>query len=880
MEIVVLGVLAVLAVPVGVVVLFVQVAGLKARAERLEREVAALRAAAGLAAAPVGAGAEAAALATDLAAGGAVAPTVAGAVPAPDRAAAAAAVPEPVARRAPSAAGRLAVWLRENWVYAVSGVSLALAGVFLVQYGMERGYLPPAARVGFALLFGLALVALGEAVRRRFGGREQAATAYLPDVFSGAGVVSAFAALVAARQLYGLIGAEAAFAGLVVTAAGAVLLGWLNGPFLAALGLGGAALSPFVVGGNAEAADWLYGYFALVAAVGLAVDAVRRWAWVSVLALALGFGAGGVLFLGGGGAEGWALLCFALVPLAVALPCLRLMPDQAGPSCLEAVLRRGGVPVFPVRLAAGAVLAASVALVAVPGGMLPLMLLALMAGMLAVWSEEAPGVQDLALLPAAGFLLRLGIEGVNGGALAYVFGQAAGRGPEVAAPLTVTWLLALAVAVTLAFAWRAARGGAHPVVMAAAAALVAPVAALVLELVWPVSTVIGAYPWALQVVALAALMTGLALRFARVDRRRAAYFVLSALSLIALALFLVTSAAALTLALAVLVVVAAWLDKRLDLPEMGWFMQAGVLVIGWRVTVDPGIGWALDGPWGAVLLAHAGPLAGYAAALWLMRGLPGAMARSGARAFLESGFVGTAAILADVVLVRLIDANDSGDAHWVVALAGYPWLVLALVQLYRVKGVAGWLRWLRLGLAAFGGLVSGLAVLVTVTLVNPLVWGGQVSGPLVADTLLVAYGVPAVTLLWAQGRLGHLWRWLRGAMLALGAGLAGLYAVLEVRRFWRGDDLSVAGVTQPELYSYTVALLLLGAALLWQAIAKASPSLRRVAMGVIAVTVAKVFLVDAAGLSGLMRVFSFLALGLSLAGLAWLNRWAAGRMAG
>ena len=33
----------------------------------------------------------------------------------------------------------------------------------------------------------------------------------------------------------------------------------------------------------------------------------------------------------------------------------------------------------------------------------------------------------------------------------------------------------------------------------------------------------------------------------------------------------------------------------------------------------------------------------------------------------------------------------------------------------------------------------------------------------------------------------------------------------------------------------------------------------------------------ASGLSGLTRVFSFLALGLSLAALAWLNRWAAAR---
>ena len=72
-------------------------------------------------------------------------------------------------------------------------------------------------------------------------------------------------------------------------------------------------------------------------------------------------------------------------------------------------------------------------------------------------------------------------------------------------------------------------------------------------------------------------------------------------------------------------------------------------------------------------------------------------------------------------------------------------------------------------------------------------------------------------------------------------------------------------------------MLILGAALLWRAITTGSQTTRRAAMAVIGLTAAKVFLIDASGLSGLVRVFSFLALGLSLAGLAALNRWAASR---
>lgn len=80
------------------------------------------------------------------------------------------------------------------------------------------------------------------------------------------------------------------------------------------------------------------------------------------------------------------------------------------------------------------------------------------------------------------------------------------------------------------------------------------------------------------------------------------------------------------------------------------------------------------------------------------------------------------------------------------------------------------------------------------------------------------------------------------------------------------------GVTQPELYSYTVAMMLAAAGLLLLAWLRGSDGLRRLAMAGAAVTIAKVFLVDMEGLTGLIRVASFIGLGLALAGLAWVNR--------
>ncbi|MEZ5768532.1 MAG: DUF2339 domain-containing protein [Paracoccaceae bacterium] len=80
----------------------------------------------------------------------------------------------------------LLAWLKINWIYVVSAVSLALAGLFLVEYGIEIGLLTPAVRVLAGLLLGTGFVAGGEYIRRKWGDRSDVATAFLPSVFSEA----------------------------------------------------------------------------------------------------------------------------------------------------------------------------------------------------------------------------------------------------------------------------------------------------------------------------------------------------------------------------------------------------------------------------------------------------------------------------------------------------------------------------------------------------------------------------------------------------------------------------------------------------------------------------------------------------------------------
>src|SRR6056297_3277133 len=130
------------------------------------------------------------------------------------------AAPAPAARAAagPGYVTRLMRWLRGNWAVAVAGVSLALAGVFLVQYGVEQGLLTPAMRVLAALGLGAALVVGGDVLRRRHGD-----AAAVPSGLAGAGLIVLFAGVLAARALYGLIDPGAALTGLVAVAALAVV---------------------------------------------------------------------------------------------------------------------------------------------------------------------------------------------------------------------------------------------------------------------------------------------------------------------------------------------------------------------------------------------------------------------------------------------------------------------------------------------------------------------------------------------------------------------------------------------------------------------------------------------------------------------------------
>lgn len=778
------------------------------------------------------------------------------------------------------------VWAKLNWFYLVAASSLGLAGVFLVQYGAEKGLLPPALRVVSALALGVSLIAGGEFLRRKGGDGMDDLFAYLPSTFAAGGLLSLFAGILSARSLYGLIGAETALFGLALVGGIAVLIGWFYGPLLAAIGILGAVIAPFVVGGEPGMASLLFGYFAIIAIVGMVVDAFKRWAWLSAFATVLTFVAALNVYIGTG--EAVAFLGFAIVTLIAStiIPEWRLLPQQTGTMMVEelaSILRKRNkssmATSFPTRLVSGVFAAATAATLFIylnesDAFWLSFAVFSGLFALAAIWMQQARALGDLALLPVIGLPWIVWLEAQSSNPVFKAWLASADRFAEEPAPWTLMILLATALIISLLAAWRAFTGTVYPNTWALVAAGFAPLIAVIAELSWQPAMVIGTDNWAYHVIAIAAVMVLLAERFARKfieDRSAAAYFSLAAMTMISLALTLMLTATALTLALSVMVLGATYLDRRFNLPALCLFVITATGVISWRLVLDPGVFRMAYMPFSEFVLTFAGTLLLLFAARLLLKRSP----RTTTFAFVDSAFWSLSAVFLSLLIGRVIDIYwpTRTDSHAVISLVALVWLVSAANQLWRMQ-FNETRRWIRITLAIVYGLAGFGALAGSTFIINPLVseWNAAF-GPYIIDSLFVAYALPALFFVAVAANFTHLPRWLRFGLGGIGVFYTGLYVALEIRRFWRGDVLHVPGTTDPELYSYTVAMLLCATGLLFYAFYRRNNMLRKLALVGIGLTVAKVFLIDVSGLTGLTRVFSFLILGLSLAGLAWLDRW-------
>ena len=143
-------------------------------------------------------------------------------------------------------------------------------------------------------------------------------------------------------------------------------------------------------------------------------------------------------------------------------------------------------------------------------------------------------------------------------------------------------------------------------------------------------------------------------------------------------------------------------------------------------------------------------------------------------------------------------------------------------------------------------------------------------GPAFINLILLGYGIPAVLAI-ILALIARTTRPLpyRVTAAITAMTLALFYLTLEVRRLFHGPILA-GPISDVEQYTYSTVWLMFGIIVLAVGFFLRSQPARLLALGVIALTVAKVFIIDTASISGIFRALSVIGLGVVLLGIGWL----------
>lgn len=739
--------------------------------------------------------------------------------------------PKPVRARIPRPSlesligARLPVW--------IGAVALVAAGFFLVRYSIEIGLLTPPFRTTLAALFAALLVAGSEVARRWSATREDPRIA---QALAGAGTASAYGTLYIAAALYHLIAPLPAFLLMIAVTGLGLALAQRHGPPTAVLALAGGFVAPLVAGYNAAGLGPLLLYLALFTAslFGLAIH--RGWAWLAVAASAAAFAWVTFLLLALGAEELNAPAVFVVllaVGASLALPragvtqiWLRLAPMLAGLVQLLAfapALDFSGLAwsLYLVLAAASLFLAWRDAAY-LPGALvaLALVLLLLTIGL----SEPEPRTTQIAAVASAVLFAGSGLLLLQH-ARAWAILALGG----IAGPL----LLANAIDASRLTDWQWAL-------------LELPAAALAGWVSFRRQFETGKRDPGLIGGALsAAILTDTALGQIAGDGWIAVPFAVTALAL------------------------GGWARRTGDaqvrlLPA---FALAAILIVG----IEPlacYVALIVDSAGGAYLpylqLPDLGRICRYflpvlaAAALLLWH-------RSQFGRLRQAVLVGAIA-LGLMLLYHL--------AKMPLAISSPPlfstWGFVERALITQALLAGGWLSIRHIRLPALGMILFGLGLVriawFDLLLLNPAFMEQEVGSIALLNAAVIHLALAAAWC-WSFAS-AQLWRWL-GMSLALATVCA------AVRQAAHGSILT-GPVTTGENYGYSAAFLLLALAWLALGIRSGARDLRLAGLALLTVVTLKVFLIDAAALDGLLRILSFLGLGIALIGIGWVyNRFLA-----
>ena len=154
---------------------------------------------------------------------------------------------------------------------------------------------------------------------------------------------------------------------------------------------------------------------------------------------------------------------------------------------------------------------------------------------------------------------------------------------------------------------------------------------------------------------------------------------------------------------------------------------------------------------------------------------------------------------------------------------------------------------------------------------NPYFTGDSVGTGRFFNLVLLCYLLPAIL----AGALAITYQRTRNETFRNVAAITSIvlalaYLTLQVRALFQGPVLSGPAMSDAEGYTYSAVWLAFAVLLLLIGIVRQSKAVRLASAAVMLLTIAKVFLIDMAGLTGVWRAFSFIGLGAVLVGIGLL----------
>lgn len=770
----------------------------------------------------------------------------------------------------------------------IGGVALALAGAFMVKYSIETGFLSPSVRIIIGGLFGIGLLLFGNWIHDQehiSNGKR------ISQALSGAGIADLYVCLFAATSFYGLIPSLVGFIGMGLVTALAVVLSLKQGPPIAMLGMVGGFLTPALIGSKEPNAQFLFLYLYFVLAGLFTIIRKKEWWFIAIPVVTAAF-LWVVYWIDHYYSPHdsiWLGIFLIAVCATVVFNSRKAMEENTGSFKL--------FPALNYLTMGGAVLLMSVVAAKSQFGEIEWGLFGFLAAggiVLSYYNQNLYGFVPW-------------ISGIMNVILLWVWQE---NDPAMLASI----LLAFALLYTLSSYWLMwkARNPLPWSLLTVASSLTYYTLAYAKFHNWTGDVFFTSQNWftddhfwgflalglfVLSVFAVVQILNQFQGKW-DVKQHLLTFFTLTATAFLSIGVTLELNHEFLTVVLATEILAISWIKRHVQIRALPWL--AGVLAIIFGLLIIPQILFQI-----LLLsnkLAHI-PFTFYtffsvpiaSTQLYLTEAIPSvtwSLIHLGVPALM---FIGSSLLLykqKEDYLIQTFEMTGIG----LITVMTYYLLRHAfhleenlypvestffergvLTNIYFFYGFA--CLWLgrvfnRKGVLLSGGILIVLSLLRIIFFdllaYNPLLTHQQIDGVYIFNTLLLPYGLPMLWLFLINKELIKIeqMKYIKYTDICLFV-LLFIFVTFNVRQIYHGQYLDVGIMTSAEVYTYSVAWLLVGIGLLFFGTLWKNKTLRIASLAFLIITIGKVFLYDASELTDLYRVFSFLGLGICLIGLSW-----------